>query len=63
MIAIGEQPKKVPARIEALLAAADVTIPAHGKVPIGKVDAALKGLDVSERLRIKATLRGLNIID
>ena len=60
---IGEQPKKVPARIEALLAAADVTIPAYGKVSIGKVDRALKGLSIEERLRIKATLRGLDLID
>jgi hypothetical protein len=62
VITIGEKPKEIPAQIESLLAAADVTIPAYGKLPIGKVDRALKGLSIEERLRIKATLRGLNII-
>jgi hypothetical protein len=53
-----------PKRIEALLAAADVTVPSYGTIPIGKVDAALKGIDnVQERLRIKSQLRQLGLID
>jgi hypothetical protein len=65
VITIGDQSKrqKLPSRIERLFAAADVAIPAYGTVPIGKVDRALKGLEIEERLKIKATLRQLGIIE
>jgi hypothetical protein len=62
VIAIGEQ-RRVPPSIERLFAKADVEIPTFGKMSIGKVDRALDGLDVSQRLQIKATLRQLGIID
>ncbi len=59
----GQGGKRCPARIEALFAAADVTVPSVGVIPIGKVDLALKGRSVEERLQIKVTLRQLGLID
>lgn len=57
--------KRCPARIEALLARADVAIPGTGTIPIGKIDLALdkSGMGTSDRIAFKCQLRRLGLID
>jgi hypothetical protein len=53
----------VPLPILSLFAKAGIHIPLAGKVTLPDVDAALKGLPIDERLRIKTQLKALNVID
>jgi hypothetical protein len=59
MTIVDNQPKRpsLPARIEKLFAAAEITLPTRGPIPLSHVDYALKGLPVDERLYIKGLLR------
>ncbi|HZR62275.1 MAG TPA: hypothetical protein VFA80_15105 [Xanthobacteraceae bacterium] len=52
----------LPKAIEKLFAAADVSIPAQGKLSIQDVDRALAGLSISDRLHQKCKLRELGYI-
>jgi hypothetical protein len=53
-----ERRTQLPKRIDRLLAAAAVTVPARGPIPIHEVDRAFEGIEsVSERLYLKSVLR------
>ena len=55
---------KFPSPIAVIFAKAGVDVPMDGKkIPLGKVDMALNGLPLAERLRIKAELSRLGVID
>jgi hypothetical protein len=55
--------RKVPATFAKLAAAAEVTVPMFGTMPIQKVDQALAGLSIEDRLQLKCQLRELGIIN
>lgn len=52
----------LPREIEKLFAAADVSLPARGPIPLPEVDAALAGQTIEKRLLVKCQLRELGYL-
>lgn len=58
-----DKPRQVPSPFGVLAAQAGIQIPAYGKIPLNKVDAALKGLPIEQRMRLKAMLHEAGFIN